>query len=380
MKADASPPEARRKPRILLFVPVLVVGGAERHTVDLCDWLRQRGFDCRIVVHGAARSEAITDTPGGRDAIFLNLKGMSELRGWWTIRRLFREMNPDIIVGINQTPLIISVIERAIGATRARLCCIFHTTQMQAFEAYQARIFAVASRFADALVYVSETQREFWTRRGVATPLTRVIINGVDIDRFAPRPEAGMAIRLAYGLAQDDFVVSVAASFRPEKNHREFVEAMALLRGRGVAVKALLMGGGETLDATKGLVDTLGLGDRILFAGEQREVNPFMCASDAGVLCGKAETLPLSALEYLASGTPMICTRVGGVGEILQHGVNGLLYESGSSVALADAIAAMADPAFRKPLAERARSSISHLSLTDMHLAYERLFLEMVAQ
>lgn len=368
------------RPRILLFVPVLVMGGAERHTIDLCNWLRDRGYDCRIVVHGAARSDALVATPAGRDAIFLNLKGMSEFGGWVKIWKLLRQMKPDIIVGINQTPLIISVIERALGATRARLACIFHTTKMQSHEAYQARILAWISRFSDALVYVSQTQRLYWEERGVFAPLTRVIINGVDIDRFAPRPDAGAEVRQRYGYGPEDYLVSVSASFRPEKNHREFVEAMRILRERGVRVQAMLLGKGKMLEETEALVAKLGLGDRIRFVGEQSNPNPFMCASDVGVLCGQAETLPLSALEYMASGTPMICTDVGGVAEIVRPGINGLLYESGDAVALADAIQKLADPAVRRSLTEQARESIVDLSLESMHLAYEQLFLEMAAR
>ena len=77
-------------PNLVFFIPTLLVGGAERHTVDLCERLRAKGFKCRIVVHGPLRSEVMTRMKGADNAIFLNLRGMSDLGGWVKTWRVLR--------------------------------------------------------------------------------------------------------------------------------------------------------------------------------------------------------------------------------------------------------------------------------------------------
>lgn len=116
----------------------------------------------------------------------------------------------------------------------------------------------------------------------------------------------------------------------------------------------------------------------ILFAGEQSDVRPFIEACDAGVLCSRAvETFSLSALEFLALGVPMIMSRIGGASEIVRHGENGLLYESGDLPALVSSMVLIADPASRAKMAERARPSLGALRLEAMVDNYQSLITEL---
>ena len=99
-------------PSIVFFIPTLLVGGAERHTVDLCERLRRRGLKCRIVVHGSLKSEVITKMDGADNAVFLDLRGMSDIGGWVKTWRVLNNLKPDIVVAINQSPFIVAVLLR----------------------------------------------------------------------------------------------------------------------------------------------------------------------------------------------------------------------------------------------------------------------------
>ena len=100
------------RPRILFFTPTLLVGGAERHTVELCLRLREQGFPARILVHQSSVSPIMAVHPAAADALVLGLRGMSDAKGWTMIWKVLRRERPDIIVAVNQAPLIISILQR----------------------------------------------------------------------------------------------------------------------------------------------------------------------------------------------------------------------------------------------------------------------------
>ena len=364
--------DASAAPRLLFFLPTLLVGGAERHTVDLCERLRARGFSCQVLVYTALRSPVITEAPGAAGAIFLNLKGMSDLAGWAKVRHVLRDCRPDVVVAVNQTPLIVTALVRYALPAKPKLACIFHTTQMQDYEAYQQRLFWLAARVTDLLVYVGETQRSIWTRRGVRPRRAQVITNGVDLARFeGPRDES---LRAAHGIAAGRFLIGIVASFRVEKNHAELVQAFAQACARGLDAQLLLIGDGPTRPDVEALSSALGLTGRLVFVGEQADVRPFIKICDLGVLCSKAETFPLSILEFLASGIPVVASRVGGVAEVVRDGHNGLLYEAGDVAGLAASLLACSDTARLARLAGAARESIAGFSIDAMADAYAAAF------
>jgi glycosyltransferase involved in cell wall biosynthesis len=362
---------------MLFFIPTLGVGGAERHTVDLVERLRTRGFDCSIVVHTSISSPVITSTPGAAGATFLNARGLSEVGGWLRLWRLLRERRPDILVAINQTPLIAAAVERLAFATRAKLACIFHTTALQGFEAHQERYFRWAARLTDMMIYVGMRQASRWREAGVRARASVVIHNGIDFARFSIDPNARQATRARLGIGPEVYLIGMVAAFREEKNHVELVAALEGARAAGVAAHALMVGDGPTKPTTIAVAERLGLAAQITWIEEQSDVTPYMTACDAGVLCSAVETFPLSALEFLSLGVPMVSADNGGGSEIVHENINGMLYRPGDVDGLARAIVAMAEAPRRARLAARARSSVAGRDVNAMANAYADVFSKM---
>ncbi|WBK01991.1 glycosyltransferase [Methylocystis parvus OBBP] len=329
------------------------------------------GFETRLVVFGRRRPSALLGHPGAEGALFLGLKGMSDLFGWPRIWNALQGFRPDVIVAVNQTPLIVSAAMHLLLSGRPKLACVFHTTEMQPFESRLQNAFKFAVRHADCLIYVGENQRKAWAARGVVARRESVIANGVDLRQFCGLGREEAKSRL--GIAKGDLVIGHVGAFRVEKNQIELIEAIARVRGRGVAIKALLVGDGPTRSLVESRVRALGLGAEVIFAGEQYDVSPFVAACDIGALCSTIETFPLSALEFLASGVPMIASNVGGAPEIVRDGENGRLYPSGDIEGFACAVQDLAEMGRRKALASRARASVSHLSQDAMVARYRDL-------
>lgn len=378
MQVQGSADHSDRK-KILFFCSGLPMGGAETHMAQLREGLAQRGQPSDLLLHGLKRSEAMMRAPGAQNPIFLDIKGMSEIGGWFKTWRALRRLQPDLIVAVNQTPLIIGIICRWFFATRAKIVCIFHTMEMQKREQHLISTFRRLSSFCDAIVYVSQNQKRMWSERGIAARATEVIYNGVDSGKGGPPPDARRTVRASLKIGDEDYVVGVVATFRDEKNQAEIVEAAADLRARGVPVKVILVGGGQNFAAVQAKVRELDLEDRVFMVGEQSDPRPFMAACDVGVLCSLMETFPIAAIEFLSCGRPMIASDVGGVSEIVEHGHNGLLYEVGRGDQLADRIAELAQDERRAALTANARSSIEKFSLDGMIDQYDRLFQRILA-
>jgi glycosyltransferase involved in cell wall biosynthesis len=159
----------------------------------------------------------------------------------------------------------------------------------------------------------------------------KVIHNAVDLERFQPNSASRSELRRALGLTETQQVVGIVGHLTPNKGQLELIEAFAAMSPE--ASDAVLLIVGETLfnrggDYEKSLVSTansLGVADRVRFLGARDDVPALMQSLDLLVVNSRTEACPLTVLEGLASGTPVLATSVGGTPEIIRHGENGWL-------------------------------------------------------
>ncbi len=375
----AVPATGKRRPKLVFFVPGLSLGGLERHTVFLRDHLRARGFDTSLMVYGPRRSEVVAQLPGAENPVSLDRRGMSDLPGWAVVWKALRAQSADVIFATNQTPAVVSALLRLVGATRAKVVCVFHTTLLSKPEEQRYALFKGAARLFDALVFVSINQQRYWEGRGLRSRRNLTIVNGVDTASYPSFAEDNTAAKRALGFAPDDYVLGLLATFRPEKNHTQLVEAAARLRQQGIPAKILFIGGeGETREATMSRVAELGLAEHVVLRLDVADVRPLVAAFDVGVICSTAiETFSVAALEQLAMGVPMIMSDIGGASEIVEDGTNGYLFEAGDTDGLVDCLMRLHDPERRQGMRRAARPSIERYTTARMIAAYEQLALEL---
>jgi glycosyltransferase involved in cell wall biosynthesis len=355
-------------------MPGLAVGGAERHTIDLRARLAARGYSTAVIVHSDVVSATMHAMPGAEDAEILSIRGAPSLAAAWRAYRAFKAADADIIFAVNHMRAIWAVLLRAMGATKASIVCVCHTTSPLAADERRLPLFRLVARFIEAMVYVSRNQLSYWTARHVNARRSLAIVNGVDLERYSVRAGGRAEAKRRLGLAPDDYVAGLLASFRPEKNHLQLVEVAAQLDEGGLPVKLLFVGDGPTRRMVEERVEALGLAGSVIFAGEHADVRPIIAAFDVGVLCStEVETFSLAALELLASDVPMIMSNVGGASEIVQEGVNGFLFEKGDTPTLKAHLQALAEPIARALFQSRARESVVKYSIDVMTENYVRL-------
>jgi len=365
-------------PRVVFFMSDLEVGGLQRHAIGLAEQLRRRGWFAHIVVGRDNISPNLTAHMAPSDFTLLReRRRMLDPRSWPRQWRTVSAFRPDVVVGVGQMPIDLLAMWKSLGKLDAGLACTFGTTIPRPRDWMRRPLFAWALKRTDSLVYCSRLQADFWKRKRIGSKNDIVIYNGVDTDQFRPAtPEERLAGRRELGLSAEDLVFGLIGAFRPEKNHMQLVDAVRRLREGGLPAKAVFIGGGATRSAVQDGANALGLADHVVFAGEHSDVRRFIHALDVGVLCSVAvETFSIAALELMASGVPMVHSRLGGAAELIDDGRDGRIFEIGNTDQLVDVLSSFNDGEYRKTMSGRARDKvIRRFGLDGMVDQYVELF------
>ncbi len=162
--------------------------------------------------------------------------------------------------------------------------------------------------------------------------------------------------------------------FSEQKNHKTILEAAALLKRRGVKFEINLVGGGELEVGCKRMVQEQALEDCVRFCGLQSNVYPFLHNADAFMLPSVYEGMPISIIEAMGTGLPIIASRVGGIPDMIQDAESGLLIEP-TAEALADAMLYMMNNSQqRECLGRNALVTSARFSTENMYNGYKRIY------
>lgn len=235
------------------------------------------------------------------------------------------------------------------------LCCEIHKT----LDAEGRRVIEPMNRLltpiTDAFIAVARGAADYLAQHeGVPRRKLVVIENGVDVERFNGAGRAAMRAEL--GLRDDEVALVHVAVFRPEKGHTVLLRAVRRVVDAGVAVRLLLVGDGPERATIERTVAELGLGERVSLLGRRNDVERVLAAGDIAVLSSydRVETFPMSLLEAMACGLPVVATRVGSVAEMVAEGENGFLVAPGEDAAFAAALLrTCSDSELRKKLGKR---------------------------
>jgi glycosyltransferase involved in cell wall biosynthesis len=206
------------------------------------------------------------------------------------------------------------------------------------------------------------------------------IPNGIPVRAFARPAGTGEAWRAANGIPGDAVVFVSVARFEAPKNTAALLDAFAALGDRPEGI-LLLVGDGPLRAELEERARALGIAERVRFTGSRRDIPEVLAASDVFVLASLFEGHPLSVMEAMAAGRPVVATSVGGVPEMVRSGETGILVPTGDVAALSGALRQMLEsPELRRRMgASAARTAAEHFDISRMAGAYERLYEEILA-
>ena len=195
----------------------------------------------------------------------------------------------------------------------------------------------LAARTRETLLAWSEGRTEAVASGEVAID---VIPNFVDLDHFHPgaRRRADCGDGSEVETFEGPCIVHVS-NFRPVKRVPWLVEAFGEAVQAGAPGRLVLVGDGPDQPPARALAQRLGIADRVRFLGTRDVLPELLAPATAFALSSREESFGLSALEAMASGTPVVATRVGGVGEVVRHGETGLLVDAEDTQGFAAALA-----------------------------------------
>lgn len=350
------------------------IGGQERVAYDLA--VSQRRAGCEVTVLSLAPE------PDGPLAAELVAAGIAIDR----VARPKPGLDPMLVVRIarwlraHQIDLVHTHNRMALiyGAPAGKLarCKVVHTKHGNNPKG-GTRLVAgnLAGRCVDAFVAVSpETAAFARKRREVDLRRLLVIDNGIELGRFHPNVEARTRIRGALGIAADAQVIGTVGRVAAEKNHALLVRAIAPLVGP--KLRLVIAGDGPRMAELQAAVAATGKAELIHLLGVRRDVPDVLNAFDVFALSSDTEGLPLSILEAMATGLPVLSTIVGGVPNVIEDGVTGWLVPRGDAAALGDRAArVLADPAAMRAAGERAsHAAVTRFSAARMQRDYLALY------
>ena len=209
-----------------------------------------------------------------------------------------------------------------------------------------------------------------------------LILNGIPVSAFRKLSIDHDKWRKKEGFTPTDVLFVCVARLRPQKNPALLLKAFAKRPALDPRAHLLFVGHGELRRDLERQVDTLGLRKKIHFLGVRSDIPEILNAADVFTLSSDWEGNPLSVMEAMAAGTPVISTAVGGVPEVVEDGESGVLVPPGDAQALAVAMQSMLEnPRLRTSMGRAAaRRAMEHFDLKVMTEAYEELYRATVAK
>ena len=325
--------------RLFFVTGSLVHGGAERHAITLANRLAERGHE----VHFTYVRNDPSQLPRLQvSSDCLHARRYADFSAVQRLKESFRRIRPTVVLATNPYALMYASLARP----GAPLAVSLHSTfTRNAKEWLQMLAYRPLFWTADRAMFVCRRQMLHWRRRGLFARSNEVIYNGVDLDYWAPRQ----------AVPHDDFVIGLSAVLRPEKNPVQLVEAVAMLRRRGIPARALLIGDGEMRPAIEAAAVRLGVSSQVAITGLVQDVRPHLAGCDALALTSHTEALSLAAIEAMALGLPVVHADVGGAAEMIRPGHDGFLFPAGDTGTLVDCLAALANRDVRLPMGRNAR-------------------------
>jgi len=327
--------------RVMFIITTLEVGGAETLLVNLV-----RRFDRRRVIPEICCLKA-----PGRLGVELSaevplfdrlLSSKYDLRVFGRLTNLLRRRRIDAIVTVGAGD---KMFWGRLAARRAGvpvIACALHST---GWPDVVGRLNHWLTPLTDAFIACAPAHGQYLVdEEKFPAERVHVIRNGVDVDRFKPQPPSA-SLRRQLGLPDGAPVACILAALRPEKNHEMFLDVAARVRHEIPAAHFVLVGDGPRRPALEQMAAQLGLTDAAHFLGTRPDVPELLSLSDVVLLTSHVEANPVSILEALAVGKPVVATRVGSIPQSVLDREMGYLVEPGDSATMAGHVVEL----FRQP-------------------------------
>jgi sugar transferase (PEP-CTERM/EpsH1 system associated) len=367
------------RPLILHVIHHLVIGGMENGLVNLINRMPR---EC--LRHAVACIEDYSDfrqriTRADTEVFALH----RSKAGVWKMRKelfqLCRRLQPQVVHSRNLSGLDALAPARFAGVRH----CIHGEHGWDMGDLYGIRwrpamLRRVHSPLVDRYIVVSKDLERYLIRRvGIAASRISQIYNGVDTERFAPRPGRSVNVFPADFAEQDTLVIGTVGRLQPVKDQATLLRAFSELVRSRARLRLAVIGDGPLRGELQRLSEALGIAKLIWLPGTMGNIPDALRRFDVFVLPSLSEGISNTVLEAMASGVPVVATAAGGNLELIEDGYCGRLFPPGDVATLVQLLATyVEDPLLRQAHAAAARRiAVERFSLGTMVTKYEEIYL-----
>lgn len=325
-----------RRIRVVEVLATGTNGGAQEHLCSLVTRMDAARYDVSVVALSAGSAVRklqkagvavlVIEDPDDSIAIGALAAHLSEVRADVVHAHMYRA---ETIA----TRAVIALGEA--GQRRPYLVATIHSSRVRSHEDQQH--LRELTPYMDRLVAVSRAiQHKLVDEQRTAVPVS-LVYNGVDLERY-DHQEACCTLAEEYGMEPGSQIVGVVARLEPEKGHPTLLEAWPAVLRAAPDSYLLIVGEGSRRDALEAQVRELRIAHRVVFTGRRDDVPAVTAALDVAVLPSYREAQGMVILEAMALSRPVVASNVGGIPEMIEDGVTGLLVPPHDAAALAAAI------------------------------------------
>jgi len=331
------------KHRVIWVIDSLMPGGAEQLMPAMLKQFNKDTYDIRVCVLQVRKGNPIA-VELEKEGIPVDLVLVRNLRNPINIFRVlqyFKKQSPDLI----HTQLEFS---DTLGNVAAKILHLPSVSTLHTLEIPKKRKFAilrlklkwfVLKHYCDAIITVSEKTREHHLKFGKLPPAKiKTIYNGIQLSRFQGGNKTHPnKVKQALNLRLNHTIITTIAVLREPKGIQYMLKALPGVLKHKPDLTYMIVGDGVYKASLQDLVADLRLQEHVVFTGYRTDIPNLLTISDLFILPSLGDALPTVLIEALASETPIIATQVGGIPEIIENNVNGLLVPPADSESLAEA-------------------------------------------
>jgi glycosyltransferase involved in cell wall biosynthesis len=359
---------------VMHVIPTLNCGGAERICVEIARGLSPERFAAVVLT-----LEPISDTRLVRDLHSANIRIDTlkkcrgpDLRMFQRFAGALKRYKPDILhthmyvmpyVGLARWLKRIPSVHTVHNVAEKDATGLVRLSNSLAFRLGTIPI-GISPRVRDSIDSLYHPRR------------VTLITNGIDLRSFRQAQEVRSDWRLRNGYAERDFVIASVGRLDPQKNFPILLAAFAELGHRHDELKLMIAGEGQCRKDLEKKIDELHIGDRVRLAGERSDIPEMLLACDLYVTTSLWEGNPLSVMEAMAAGLSVVASAVGGIPDLIDDGISGILLTPNDQKQLVHSVEKMIDcPEQRRRLGEAARTkAFRTMDVLGMVRAYEELY------
>lgn len=361
--------------KILYLITDLKFGGAQTVLIQLLKHLDRQKYQPLVACLFGG------DSPVGSQLQALNIPVIDlRMSAWWRLDalwRLYQLLRRERALIVHSSLFHANVSARIIGRLAGVPIVITWRQNVSLGSQWREWFNKISAPLDDRVVAVSALTRQAEIQAsGVRPDKVAVIHNCIDVDPYARRdPQIASQVREGLGIPSKAFLIGTVGRLHPQKGQHQLLLAFAEIHQEIQEAWLLVVGCGDLRAKLENQAKTLEISKRAVFAGIRTDIPDVLSALDVFVLPSLWEGLPLALLEAMATGLPVVATRVGGNPEVVIHGETGILVPPNDPRALAQAVHTLHDPSPRMRMGQAGKARVrEHFSAGQIVPKMEALY------